>query len=307
MTLRKPTCLTIGNFDGVHLGHQSLLGLAAKIASEKNLDFQIVTFWPHPREVLRGKACHLPLASRAERIRLLKAAGASVVREIPFTPVLASLTAEQFVEDYLLPLGIRELAIGHDFTLGRQREGDAPLLEKIGSKFGFGVTQAAAFEVDGAPVSSTRLRECLSRGDVNSASKMLGRKYALAGKIAHGAGRGAGLGFPTANLGPVCELVPANGVYATHASIGGKKYRAVTNIGCNPTFGGTARTIESFLLACNGDLYGSDLRLEFVERLRGEQKFDSPASLARQIQLDIARAESLPSFNDLSQSSSFED
>ncbi|MBD5641173.1 MAG: adenylyltransferase/cytidyltransferase family protein, partial [Desulfovibrio sp.] len=205
--MAKQACVTIGNFDGVHLGHQSLLNLAARIAAEKNLDFEIVTFWPHPREVLRGKASHQPLYGRMERLGLLKQAGAAAVRELPFTMELAACSAPRFVAEFLLPLGLRELVIGHDFTLGRNREGNASLLQEIGARHGFGVTRAPAFEVDGAPVSSTRLRKCLAAGDVECAKRLLGRKYAIFGKIEHGDGRGAGLGFPTANLGGISGLV----------------------------------------------------------------------------------------------------
>lgn len=282
----------------MHQGHRSLLELAGKIASENNLDFEIVTFWPHPRDVLRGKGSHRPLSSGSERLNLLKSAGASEIHEIPFTKELAVLSAEQFVSDYLMPLGMRELVIGHDFTLGCNREGDATLLARIGEKHGFHVTQAEVFKINGLPVSSTLLRNFISEGRVREAAQMLGRNYALSGKIAHGEARGAGLGFPTANLGAIDELVPANGVYATFADVDGKRYRAVTNIGTNPTFNGKTRTIESFLLDGRGDLYDRPLRLEFVERLRGEKKFDSPASLIRQIEADIATAKALPDFNE---------
>lgn len=268
------------------------------MAATKGLDFQIVTFWPHPREIFGGIGSHKPLSSRAERLCLLRQAKASQIHEIPFTPELAALSPEQFVNRHLLPLGMTELVVGHDFALGRAREGNIRVLRALGEKCGFGVTQAEAFEIDGGPVSSTRLRESLARGEIRKSTQMLGRNYAIGGKIAHGEKRGAALGFPTANLEEIKEVVPANGVYATRAIVGGKEYPGLTNIGANPTFNGKRRTIETFLLDCSGDLYGEEMRLVFIDRLREERKFDSPASLVQQIRNDIEKARSLPEFNE---------
>lgn len=296
--MSKPACITIGNFDGLHRGHQSLLDLAAAIAAREDLTFRIVTFWPHPREILTGKEAHTPLTTRAERLGLLKRTGAEV-HELQFTSQLAGMSAEEFVNSQLLPLGLRWLVIGHDFSLGRRREGNGDLLRSLGEKYNFSMERAPAFEIDGSPVSSTRLRKLIAAGDVTQASHLLGRRYSISGIVTHGQGRGAGLGFPTANLDCMECLVPGDGVYATLAHYNGETHPAITNIGSNPTFEGKARTVESFLLSGGGNLYGKPFSLEFVGRLRGERKFDSPESLVSQIKTDIAEAKAVLKINDL--------
>lgn len=287
------TCITIGNFDGVHLGHQALIALAREAAAEAGLDFELITFWPHPRLVIAGGASHTALAARPERLRLLAGLGIDTIRELSFTPGLASLSAEEFVTGFLLPRDIKILVIGHDFNLGRDREGSAAVLAQLGAKYGFEVRQAQPFAIAGEPVSSTRLRASIKAGAVACAARMLGRHYALSGQVGHGYGRGAGLGFPTANLVNADTLAPGPGVYATLATACGRRMPAVTNIGFNPTFGNFVISIETFLLDTNASLYGSDLRLEFVERLRSERKFASPGALTAQINLDVAKARSL--------------
>ena len=287
------TGVTIGNFDGVHLGHQALVRRTLEVCGTRGLDCVLVTFRPHPRTVLTPERPHAPLSTRAERFALLERLGVRHILELPFTRGLAALTPEDFVRGYLLPLRPRELVVGHDFTLGRGRSGHPELLQQLGRGMGFGVEQVGAVLADGAPVSSTRLRECLAAGDVALARRLLGRPYAVSGQVAHGEGRGRGLGFPTANLDGATTLLPANGVYATRARCGSRRFDAVTNIGMKPTFGGDRLTVESFLLDAEGDFYGEDLRLEFVARLRGEQRFPDAAALGRQIGADVALARRL--------------
>lgn len=287
------TGITIGNFDGVHLGHQALVQRTLELCAARGLESVLVTFWPHPRSVLGGELTHTPLSTRAERFALLERLGVRNILELEFTRELASLEPESFVRDFLLPLAPRELIVGHDFTLGKGRSGHPDLLQSLGQKYGFGVEQVAAVLSDGKPISSSRLRLLLSGGEVAQARNLLGRPYAVSGLVKHGQGRGKGLGFPTANLDGATTLLPANGVYATRVRLAERLFDAVTNIGHKPTFGGERLTVESFLLDAEGDFYGQELRLEFLGRLRGEQRFASAAALSRQINADVALARQL--------------
>lgn len=286
-------CVTIGNFDGVHLGHKSLIDLAANIARQCGLEPVLITFWPHPRQILRGSAGHSPLSTREERLDALSRLDIENIIEMPFTEELAAMPAADFVRAILLPMNLRHLVVGHDFTLGKDREGDIVFLRGLANKWNFKIDQASPFMLDGEAVSSTRLRECLREGDVARAAKLLGRPYKVCGKVAHGYGRGSKLGFPTANLADYHVMPPANGVYAAVAICEGRRYKAVTNIGRNPTFNGANISVESFLLDCHSDLYGSSLCLEFLEMLRTERKFSSPQELAAQIGRDIEKAKAI--------------
>lgn len=285
--------LTIGNFDGVHLGHQALVRRTLEVCAAGGLDCVVVTFLPHPRTVLSPGRPHAPLSTRSERFALLERLGVRHILELPFTRELAALPPEAFVRDYLMPLRPRELVVGHDFTLGRGRSGHPGLLQRLGAGLGFRVEQVPAVLADNEPVSSTRLRHCLAEGDVALARRLLGRPYAVSGTVAHGEGRGTGLGFPTANLDGAATLLPGVGVYAVRARCGGRRFDAVTNIGHKPTFGGHRLTVESFLLDAEGDFYGADLNLEFVARLRGERRFADARALARQIGADVTLARRL--------------
>lgn len=288
-----PACVTIGNFDGVHLGHQSLISLARQIAANEELDFFLITFWPHPREVVKNAVAHRSLLGRVEKKRILKLAGVERIIELPFTHELAAQSAAEFVARELIPLDIAKLVIGHDFSLGHEREGNAARLSEIGRISGFDVVQAPAFSIGGVSVSSTLVRDAIQAGDVARAASFLGRRHFVNGKVAHGYGRGGELGFPTANLAEPDALLPGNGVYATLASIDGKTFNSVTNIGYNPTFGNASLSVETFFLDANLDLYGKGLRLEFVELLRQERKFASASDLAGQIARDVDAARAI--------------
>lgn len=283
-------CLTIGNFDGLHLGHQALISSARDLAKKSALDFAIMTFWPHPRTVLPARTGHMPLATRRDRLELLAASGACAVIELPFTPALAALSPAEFVESFLAPMNLRHLVVGHDFTLGKDRSGTIDVLRKLGQSHNFKVDQIDGIHFDGAAVSSSRLRQTLLKGDVESAAKLLGRFYRLEGKVAHGEGRGSSLGFPTANLAGIETLLPADGVYATFAWHNGHCWPAVTSIGSNPTFNGLHRTVETFIPGETINLYDSLLRLDFVARIRGMTRFPDVPSLVKQMAADTARA-----------------
>ena len=288
-----PASVSIGNFDGVHLGHQSLITKTQEIALDQSLRSIIITFWPHPRQVVAPNKPHCPLATRERRIELLAAYGLDLLLELPFTKELANLTPEEFVVNYLLPLKTKFLITGYDFSLGRGRSAHTKELMALGQKWGFLVQQMPPLTVNDVIVSSTHLRSLISQGAVDEAQTLLGRPYQLMGIVMPGAARGRTLGFPTANLLPPNTLLPAKGVYAAYAFIGQEKSRALVNIGHNPTFGQNPLSIESFLLDLTGDFYDCKLTLSFIKRLRDEQKFNSKDDLINQIKFDLEIAKQI--------------
>lgn len=284
--------VTIGNFDGVHVGHQTLVRHALDVCRREDMPCVLVTFWPHPRMVVGGKPHH-PLHSRERRMELLAELGVEYVLELPFDRAMASLGPEEFVARYLMPCHMRRLLTGYDFCLGRGRSGHGQVLAAIGERLGFTVEQLEAVVVDGVIVSSSRLRELVIQGDVAAAARLLGRDFGFCGRVVHGDGRGKGLGFPTANLEPPTTLLPARGVYATRLLVDGVLRPAVTNVGCKPTFDGQELTVESFVLEDVPNLYGRELRLDFVARLRDECHFPDAAALVAQIDKDVASARAI--------------
>lgn len=292
---RPPATLTIGNFDGVHLGHQALIRRTCAVARAHGQRCLVLTFWPHPRAVLGSGQAPPPLTSRAERRRRILALGVDELLELPFTPDLAITAPEDFVRQRLIPLNVRHLLIGHDFSLGRGRSGGPDVLRALGERYGFAVEQLAPVRHLGGIVSSSRIRRCVAEGDVETAAALLGTWHSGEGPIAHGMGRGTGLGFPTANMALPDTLLPPPGVYATLARVDDLAgvWQTVTNIGHNPTFDGTRLSVESFLLDAHGDFYGRMLRLEFVARLREERRFAGPDELRQQIAQDVTCARRL--------------
>jgi riboflavin kinase/FMN adenylyltransferase len=287
------TGVTIGNFDGVHLGHQELIRRTLELCRKEAVENVLVTFAPHPRCVL-GRRGHVPLSGREVRMELLAALGVDQVLELPFTREMAAMSAGEFTRGFLLPLGLRHLVVGYDFTLGKNRGGSVRVLRELGGQYGFSVEQLEPVVLEGDIVSSTRLRRMIACGDVRGAVALLGRYYGFSGEVVHGEKRGRDMGYPTVNLARPEVLLPAEGVYATFVLHGSCRFRAVTNVGQRPTFGGGAVTVESFLLGGVGmDLYGQNVSLEFVERLRTERRFESAGRLAAQIALDAARADEL--------------
>jgi riboflavin kinase/FMN adenylyltransferase len=234
------------------------------------------------------------LTTIEERIELLKQEGVDVVIMLSFTPELAQIGARQFVSFLQKHLRMRGLIIGADFALGKRREGDTEALRKLGEEMGFTVSVVPPLVLNGEIVSSTAIRQALAAGDMRKARELAGRPFSLHGKVVTGAGRGEGLGFPTANIevGPEHAL-PPDGVYATRAHINGNAYPSMTNIGQCPTFGGCQRTIETFLLDYQGDLYGRDLKIDIIDRLRDEKKFGSVDELKAQVAEDVSRGRKL--------------
>ncbi|MBQ1844590.1 MAG: bifunctional riboflavin kinase/FAD synthetase [Desulfovibrio sp.] len=281
--------VTIGNFDGVHLGHQKLVKRTLEVCRQHDLDCVVVTFWPHPRAVFSGQ--HMPpLADQETRRQLLGQLGVNYLLELAFDMELAKLSPTEFLQKYLYPLNVGELVIGYDFRLGKGRAGDFEVLKQIGLEDGFGVEQVGPLMLGDAPISSTRLRKAIEEGDMALAREMLGRPHGFSGLVVHGEGRGSGLGFPTANVRVPAVLTPPDGVYATCVTHRGQTFPAVTNIGFKPTFGGRERTIESFILDCDRNLYDETIHMGFLGRLRGEKRFAGPKELATQIAQDIKGA-----------------
>jgi riboflavin kinase/FMN adenylyltransferase len=290
----KDTILAIGVFDGVHLGHKHLLAKLIERAGELNLLSLVVTFDPHPQKLLSPKT-ELPfLASLEQREALLKDAGAEAVIVLAFTQELAQLSAREFVELLKDHLSLKELVIGPDFTLGRSREGNVIALRKLGEQMGFTVTVVPPVRINGEMVSSTAIREALAGGDLEKVHRLIGRPFSLHGKVVRGESRGAKLDYPTANLEIEPEqALPAEGVYATWAYVGGRAYESVTNIGRRPTFGGEKSVVEVYILGYRGNLYGQVLKIDIMERLRSEKQFSSVEALKQQIAEDVARGRAI--------------
>lgn len=292
--LPKPV-VTIGNFDGVHLGHQALFAKVIERARAIGGTSLAMTFEPHPMRVLRP-AVNLPLITPVSRkLALIQACGVEVVLCVRFDENLARLSADDFVDKLLVGrLGVAEVVVGYDFVFGHKGLGDLDLLRQKGLATGYAVQALGPVLIDGQPVSSTRVRQMVRNSDMAGARRLLGRHYRVAGRVVSGHGRGGRvLGYPTANLRPDNELLPGIGVYAVLVDLGGELTPGVTNIGANPTFGNGEVTIETFLLDYHGDLYGRELALDFVDFLRGEQRFASVEELAAQIGRDVEKARAL--------------
>ena len=287
----KETLITIGVFDGVHLGHKYLISKLVRRAAGQNLLSCVITFRQHPRDLLSPKTKLLYLCSVPERIQLLKNEGVDIVAALTFNRELAKLSARDFVAMLQKHLKMRGLVIGPDFTLGRNREGNTATLRSLGQEMGFCVSVIAPKIIDGEVASSTAIRQALAEGNMEKVTRLLGRPFSLRGKVARGEHRGTGLGFPTVNLSIDAKMaLPPDGVYATRANIGGQEYQAVTNIGKRPTFGdNNERTIESFILNYNQDAYGKEVKIEIIQRLREEKAFANVEELKKQIAEDVKR------------------
>jgi riboflavin kinase/FMN adenylyltransferase len=285
------TLLTVGVFDGVHLGHRHLISRMTERAAEASLLSGVVTFSCHPKAVLSPHTKLALLTTLEDRVNLLRELGIDLVVPLAFDTELAALSAREFVVLLQRHLRMEGLIIGPDFAMGRGREGDALGLERLGQELGFTVEVVEPLRLGDTVVSSTAVRRALAQGDMGRTATLLGRHFSLSGPVVAGIERGQVLGYPTANLAVDSEqAVPADGVYATLAHVGADVYRSVTNIGVRPTFGGGARTIEAFLMDFVGDLYGEKVTLDLVERLRGEMKFADADDLTRQIGKDVEHA-----------------
>jgi len=285
---------TIGNFDGVHLGHREIFRRVVAEARQRDGMAVVITFVPHPLKVLAPEKAPRLLNTYAEKERLIAASCIDVLVEIPFNRVLAAMTPEQFVDDILLArIGVRHLVVGYDYTFGRNRSGNVEFLIETGKRLGFTVEVIGPVQRGEVTSSSTLIRRLLAAGDVVGVVGPLGRNFTLEGRVVHGVGRGRQIGIPTANLLTEKEILPRPGVYAVRVKHQGVLCDGVMNIGFNPTFGLERISLEVHLLDFSGDLYGETLRVYFVERLRDERVFPSVEALKEAIHADIAQARKL--------------
>jgi riboflavin kinase/FMN adenylyltransferase len=287
----RKVCLAIGFFDGVHLGHQQIIRQAIADAHQHNAVALALTFDRHPDSVVAPGRVPPLIYSLPQKLRAIESLGVDQLLLVPFDKPFSEQSGEAFVRGLVRDLGsIQSICVGADFVFGHKRGGDVALLKKLGGEAGFSVHGLAAVSLDDRVVSSTRIREAIRTGDLDRASQMLGRPYAIAGQVREGDGLGRQLGFPTANLNVAGRVLPPNGVYAGLASVEKKSYCVALNIGFRPTVVPTKPElrVEAHLLDFSGGLYGMELEVELGERLRDERKFDSPAELQAQIARDLA-------------------
>jgi riboflavin kinase/FMN adenylyltransferase len=283
--------LTIGVFDGVHRGHREIIQKLTTGVHQMNAPAVVLTFWPHPATVL-GNSVVKCLTTPDERAELLFDLGVDVVITQTFDRSIANTSALDFASLLKKHLGMKKMLMGYDFALGKGREGDAARLTMIGRELGFSVEVVPALSDESGVISSTEIRKLVGVGDVADAARLLGHPYSLHGVVIHGDGRGRSIGIPTANVDYSRDkVIPPNGIYACWVTIGSERYRAMTNIGTNPTFTPDKRTqnVEAHILDFDRDLYDQDIKVEFVERLRDEIKYPSVEALVSQIRLDIER------------------
>jgi riboflavin kinase / FMN adenylyltransferase len=286
-------CVAVGNFDGVHRGHQALVARAMTTAAASGGAAVVLTFDPHPARVLAPEAAPTALMTIGQKAEALNRLGVHAMAVLPFTPEVAAASPEDFAAGVLDgALDASAVVVGANFRFGRGRAGDVGTLRSQGASLGFDVVEVPPVLVEGERVSSSRIREALSRGDAAFAAALLGRPHCIEGRVVAGEGRGRALGVPTANLHPTSETLPAVGVYAAWCwpESAAAAAPAVVNLGRRPTFGGGAVSVEAHLLDFAGDLYGRAMSLSFVCRLRGERTFPGPEALVTQIQEDIRSA-----------------
>ena len=292
-TTQQPTVLTIGTFDGVHLGHQKIVERVVTTARQEGLLATVFTFFPHPRMVVQHDKGLKLIHTSEEKKQLLQQLGVDLLVVQPFNEAFAQLSAEEFVSTILVQrLNVKKVIIGYDHRFGRNRTANIDDMRLFGKKYGFAVEEISVQEVDEVSVSSTKIREALNKGDVTTAEHYLGTPYSLTGTVVHGLKLGRTLGYPTANI-QVTEdykLIPKDGVYAVYSYIGSRKVYGMMSIGKNPTIERKGASIEVYFFDFNGDLYDQKLTIEFVQYLREEQKFATIDLLKKQLQDDETAA-----------------
>lgn len=284
--------VTIGNFDGVHLGHIPILKKIIEEAHGENRKALVITFDPHPKKVLHPdiKPFYL-ITTLEEKIQLLEEVGIDGVVLLPFSIEFSKISAEAFVNQILwYTLHIRKIFVGHDYSFGKNKVGNVTFLANKGKKFGFGVEVFSAVKFGDETISSTRLRYAILNGNVKMAMRLLGRPYIVSGTVIPGKHRGTALGIPTANIKPEKELIPTEGVYAVIVQLEDNRYKGVLNIGFNPTFSDNERSIEVYILDFGENIYGKSVKVFFIDRIRDEVKFDTPEQLVGQIKKDVEQA-----------------
>ena len=286
--------VTIGSYDGLHLGHQEIIKRVIERAKGEGGEAVVLTFEPHPVKFLHPEL-QIPLITPyRKKMMLLERFRIDCTINLPFTKDLAQQPAEEFIQGIVQErIGPRWVIVGFNFTFGKDQGGTAKALKEMGASLGFEVEIVPPYTVNGEVVSSTRIRELIAEGNIKEANRMLGRDFIIMGRVMHGHARGKGLGFPTANLEITSDLYPKPGVYAATVNQGEGTYHGAVNIGKNPTFGDAEFAIEVFLFNYGGDLYGKELRVALVDRLRDEQTFPSPEALVHQIEKDVQKAKEI--------------
>ena len=292
--IAKKSTLTIGVFDGVHLGHLYLIKKLIEIAGCKQSLSGIITFLNHPSEILNPKFNPSFIMDPNEKILLLEKTGVDYVIPITFNQSISTMSAITFIDNLQSNLNMKGLVVGSDFAMGKNRETTAIGLQNLGLDKKFSTDIIKPQEINGIPLRSTSVRNFLLSGDIKNASKVLGRNFNVSGTVAHGEKRGRKLGYPTANLKTSTGIMlPSNGIYATFAFINGSKFMSATSIGTNPTFEGNTKTVETYILNFDKDIYGQPIKIEFIKRLRDEMKFSSVESLIAQMDVDIIKIEKI--------------
>jgi riboflavin kinase / FMN adenylyltransferase len=290
----RDSLITIGVFDGVHLGHKYLISQLIELARKQDLRNIVITFNKHPQEILNPQIQIPFLTDTSEKALLLKNEGADTVIVLTFSDDLSQIDATAFLKLLQTHLKMRGLVIGPDFALGRNAEGNISTIHQLGQQMGFTVTVVPPVRVNGDVVSSTAIRLAMVDGDMEKVRRMMGRPFSLHGRVIHGKGRGTSLGFPTVNLDILRgQALPSDGVYATRAYVDNRTYPSVTNVGTNPTFGTNERTIESYLIDYHNSLYEHEVKIDFIHKLRGEVRFESAEELVKQIYEDIRQTKAI--------------
>ena len=286
--------ITLGNFDGIHLGHQELVRMVIRRAREINGQSMVVTFRPHPLKVLAPETCPPLISIYEEKIQLFEKLGIDVLVKIPFSLHFAQMTPREFVKDVLCDtLGAKDIFVGYNYRFGKGREGTTQMLKQMGREFGFNVHEVEQISLNGEVISSTKIRQLLVAGEVEHAARLLGRPYAITGIVIKGDSRGKTLGFPTANIASKHSIIPSNGVYAVKLLARERCLDSIVNIGVRPTFDTKSLAIEVHVFNFNEDLYGEEVTFFFMRRIREEKKFDTAEDLIVQIKKDIITAKEI--------------
>jgi riboflavin kinase/FMN adenylyltransferase len=290
----KNPAITIGNFDGVHKGHQALFQKVKQLAEKLNGDSVVMTFDPHPLEVLFPQKIPSFLTSHLKKLELIERCGIDATIVVPFDHEFSRMSAREFVETVLVEkIGIKAIIVGYDYRFGHSREGNIDFLRQLGEQHGFMVETVSGISVNDTVVSSTAIRQMIINGNIREANKLLGRFFEVSGTVVPGRKRGTGLGFPTANIQMPSITSPKTGVYAVEAEVDGKIYGGAANLGYNPTFGENDLSLEAHLFDFDRELYGKQITVWFIDRLRDEKRFSSVDELAEQIGKDVAKAKKI--------------